>query len=224
MFEESYELIDAIDEDDDNHICEEMGDVLLQFALHAAIAEEQSAFTARDACTELVEKLIYRHPHVFGNIRVSGSDEVLKNWDALKMSQRKQTTQTEVLKSVPKSFPALLRSRKVQKKAADVGFDWENAQQAFYKIAEETEELREAMEQGSRIEEEMGDLLFAVVNVARLLKLEPEFLLMQATDKFILRFEKMEQLAKSRGNELKDLSFAEQDKLWDEAKKCRITE
>ena len=224
LLEESYELIDAIDEDDDAHICEEMGDVLLQFALHAAIAEEQSAFTARDACTELVEKLIYRHPHVFGSIRVSGSDEVLKNWDALKMSQRKQTTQTEVLKSVPKSFPALLRSRKVQKKAADVGFDWENAQQAFYKIGEETEELRSAMEQGSNIEEEMGDLLFAVVNVARLLKLEPEFLLMQATDKFIQRFEKMEQLAKARGNELKDLPFPEQDKLWDEAKKCRITE
>lgn len=224
LLEESYELIDAIDEDDDAHICEEMGDVLLQFALHAAIAEEQSAFTARDACTELVEKLIYRHPHVFGEIRVSGSDEVLKNWDALKMTQRKQTTQTEVLKSVPKSFPALLRSRKVQKKAADVGFDWENAQQAFYKIAEETEELREAMEQGTHIEEEMGDLLFAVVNVARLLKLEPEFLLMQATDKFIGRFETMERLAKSRQKELKDLTFAEQDRLWDEAKKCRITE
>ena len=224
LLEESYELIDAIDEDDDRHICEEMGDVLLQFALHAVIAEEQSAFTHRDACTELVEKLIYRHPHVFGNIRVSGSDEVLKNWDALKMSQRKQTTQTEVLKSVPKSFPALLRSRKVQKKAADVGFDWENAEQAFYKISEETEELRSAMEQGSNIEEEMGDLLFAVVNVARLLKLEPEFLLMQATDKFIQRFEKMELLAKARGNELKDLPFSEQDKLWDEAKKCRVTE
>jgi len=224
LLEESYELIDAIDEDDDAHICEEMGDVLLQFALHAVIAEEQSAFTARDACTELVEKLIYRHPHVFGDIRVSGSDEVLKNWDALKMSQRKQTSQTEVLKSVPKSFPALLRSRKVQKKAADIGFDWESAQQAFYKIAEETEELKEAIEQGSHIEEEMGDLLFAVVNVARLLKLEPEFLLMQATDKFIHRFETMEKLAKSRGNELKDLSFPEQDKLWDEAKKCQVTE
>lgn len=224
LLEESYELIDAIDEDNDAHICEEMGDVLLQFALHAAIAEEQSAFTARDACTELVEKLIYRHPHVFGDIRVNGSDEVLKNWDALKMSQRKQTSQTEVLKSVPKSFPALLRSRKVQKKAADVGFDWENAQQAFYKIAEETEELRESIEQGSNIDEEMGDLLFAVVNVARLLKMEPEFLLMQATDKFISRFEKMELLARDRGNELKELSFHEQDQLWDEAKKCRITE
>ena len=224
LLEESYELIDAIDENDDAHICEEMGDVLLQFALHAAIAEEQSAFTARDACTELVEKLIFRHPHVFGSIRVSGSDEVLKNWDALKMSQRNQTTQTEVLKSVPKSFPALLRSRKVQKKAADIGFDWENANQAFYKIAEETQELRAAMDQNSHVEEEMGDLLFAVVNVARLLKLEPEFLLMQATDKFIHRFETMELLAKSRGTELRDLPFSEQDKLWDEAKKCRITE
>lgn len=222
LLEESYELIDAIDEDDDKHICEEMGDVLLQFALHAAIAEEQSAFTARDACTDLVEKLIYRHPHVFGSIRVSGSDEVLKNWDALKMAQRKQTTQTEVLKSVPKSFPALLRSRKVQKKAADVGFDWTSAKDAFYKIAEETEELRQAMEQGSNIEEEMGDLLFAVVNVARLLKLEPEFLLMQATDKFIYRFELMEELALMQGHSLKELPFSEQDKLWDEAKKCRI--
>lgn len=224
LLEESYELIDAIDEDDDAHICEEMGDVLLQFALHAAIAEEQSAFTARDACTELVVKLIYRHPHVFGNIRVSGSDEVLKNWDALKMSQRKQTTQTEVLKSVPRSFPALLRSKKVQKKAADVGFDWSSAKDAFYKIAEEADELRQAMEQGTNIDEEMGDLLFAVVNVARLLKLEPELLLMQATDKFIKRFEQMESLALKQGHALKDMSFAEQDKLWDEAKKCGVTE
>ncbi len=224
LLEESYELIDAIDEDDDAHICEELGDVLLQFALHAAIGEEQSAFTARDACTELVEKLIYRHPHVFGDIRVSGSDEVLKNWDALKMAQRKQNTQTEVLKSVPKSFPALLRSRKVQKKAADVGFDWNGAEEAFYKIAEETEELRQAMEQESNVEEEMGDLLFAVVNVARLLKLEPEFLLMRATDKFIARFEKMEELSLSGGKALKELPFAEQDKLWEKAKKCRITE
>ena len=224
LLEESYELIDAIDEDDDAHICEEMGDVLLQFALHAAISEEQSAFTARDACTDLVEKLIYRHPHVFGSIRVNGSDEVLKNWDALKMAQRNQTTQTEVLKSVPKSFPALLRSRKVQKKAADVGFDWSSAKDAFYKIAEETEELRQAMEQGTNVEEEMGDLLFAVVNVARLMKMEPEFLLMQATDKFISRFELMEQLSLMQGHALKDLPFSEQDKLWEKAKKARITE
>jgi tetrapyrrole methylase family protein/MazG family protein len=222
LLEECYELIDAIDEADDAHICEEMGDVLLQFALHAAIGEEQCAFTARDACTDLVEKLIYRHPHVFGTLRVGGSDEVLKNWDALKMTQRNQQTQTEVLKSVPKSFPALLRSRKVQKKAADVGFDWSSANDAFYKIGEETEELRLAIEQNSNIEEEMGDLLFAVVNVARLLKLEPEFLLMDATDKFVSRFEQMEILAQQQGQFLKDLTFEEQDKLWEQAKKVRI--
>lgn len=219
LLEECYELIDAIDENDDAHICEEMGDVLLQFALHAAIGEEQSAFSARDACTELVEKLIYRHPHVFGSVRVGGSEEVLKNWDALKMAQRNQQTQTEVLKSVPKSFPALLRSRKVQKKAADVGFDWKSAKDAFYKIGEETGELQLAMEQGSNIEEELGDLLFAVVNVARLLKLEPEFLLMRATDKFISRFEQMESLAIQQGRTLKELAFSEQDALWEQAKK-----
>lgn len=219
LLEECYELIDAIDENDDAHICEEMGDVLLQFALHAVIAEEQGAFTERDACTDLVEKLIYRHPHVFGNIRVSGSDEVLQNWDALKMAQRNQHTQTEVLKSVPKSFPALLRSRKVQKKAADVGFDWSSAEEAFPKIKEETEELRTAILEKSNVDEEVGDLLFAVVNVARLLKREPEFLLMQATDKFINRFEKMETFASERGHALKDLSFQEQDALWNEAKK-----
>ncbi len=224
LLEECYELIDAIDEADDAHICEEMGDVLLQFALHAAIGEEQCAFTARDACTDLVEKLIYRHPHVFGTVRVGGSDEVLKNWDALKMAQRNQQTQTEVLRSVPKSFPALLRSRKVQKKAADVGFDWSSAKGAFYKIGEETEELRLAMDQNSNIEEEMGDLLFAIVNVARLLKLEPEFLLMRATDKFVSRFEQMEILAQRQGYSLKDLTFEEQDQLWEQAKKSVFRE
>lgn len=219
LLEECYELIDAIDEGDNNHICEELGDVLLQFALHAVIAEEQGAFTTQDAATDLVEKLIYRHPHVFGEVRVSGSGDVLKNWDALKMQQRKQDTQAEVLKSVPRSFPALLRSRKVQKKAADVGFDWANAEEAFFKISEETAELDEAMRSGEHIAEEMGDLLFAVVNVARLLKLEPEFLLMEATDKFIGRFETMEQLAILRGMVLKEMTLEQMDLLWDEAKK-----
>jgi tetrapyrrole methylase family protein/MazG family protein len=219
LLEECYELIDAIDEGDDNHICEELGDVLLQFALHAVIAEEQGAFTAQDAATDLVEKLIYRHPHVFGEVRVSGSGEVLKNWDALKMQQRKQETHAEVLKSVPRSFPALLRSRKVQKKAADVGFDWPNAGEAFFKIDEETSELEEAMRSGEHIAEEMGDLLFAVVNVARLLKLEPEFLLMEATDKFIGRFETMEQLVVSSGKSLSEMTLEQMDMFWEEAKK-----
>jgi tetrapyrrole methylase family protein/MazG family protein len=224
LLEECYELIDAIDEDDDAHICEELGDVLLQFAMHAVIAEEQRAFTDRDAETELVEKLVYRHPHVFGSLEVNDSGEVLKNWDALKMKQRSQATQTEVLKSVPKGFPALLRSRKVQKKAADVGFDWPDANEAFFKITEETQELKQAMEEGSNIREEMGDLLFAVVNVARLLKLEPEFLLMEATDKFIDRFSAMEQLAHNRNTTLRQMTLQEMDALWEEAKKSRIVQ
>lgn len=224
LLEECYELIDAIDEADDDHICEELGDVLLQFAMHAVIAEEQCAFTDRDAETELVEKLIYRHPHVFGSVKVNDSGEVLKNWDALKMKQRSQNTQTEVLKSVPKGFPALLRSRKVQKKAADVGFDWPDANEAFSKIIEETAELKEAMDANSNIQEEMGDLLFAVVNVARLLKMEPEFLLMEATDKFIDRFSMMEELALRQNTVLKEMTLQEMDVLWEEAKKSRIAQ
>ena len=219
LLEECYELLDAIDEGDDAHLCEELGDVLLQYALHAVIAEEQASFTERDAATELVEKLIYRHPHVFGATRVNGSEEVLRNWDALKKAQRRQTTQTEVLRGVPRSFPALLRSRKVQKKAADVGFDWDSASEAFGKIAEETEELREAMATGSGVGEEMGDLLFAVVNVARLLKLEPELLLAKATKKFIDRFEAMETLATREGCALSELSFPEQNERWKRVKK-----
>lgn len=220
LLEECYELLDAIDEGDDAHICEELGDVLLQYALHAVIAEEQAAFTERDAATELVDKLIYRHPHVFGTTRVDDSEEVLRNWDALKKAQRHQTTQTEALRGVPRSFPALLRSRKVQKKAADVGFDWASAEDAFGKIAEETTELREAMERGGDdVGEEMGDLLFAAVNVARLLKLEPELMLAKATEKFIDRFEAMEALAIEGGRAISELSFDEQNELWDRVKK-----
>lgn len=219
LMEECYELLDAIDEADEAHICEELGDVLLQFALHAAISEEQRAFTERDACTQLVDKLVYRHPHVFSDVHVSGADEVLKNWDALKKAERHEQTQTEVMRSIPRSFPALVRSRKVQKKAAAVGFDWASAEEAFPKIAEETEELHLAMQTNGNIEEEAGDLLFAVVNVIRLLHLEPEFLLAQATDKFIARFEQMEREASKKGITLDNMSFAEMDALWESVKK-----
>ncbi len=225
LLEECYELLDAIDEGDDAHICEELGDVLLQYALHAVIAEERSAFTERDAATGLVEKLIYRHPHVFGSVQVDGTDEVLRNWDALKKKQRNEQTQTEALRSVPKCFPALIRSRKVQKKAAEVGFDWESAADAFEKIGEETQELKEAMERGGdEVGDETGDLLFAVVNVARLMHLDPEFLLAAATDKFIDRFEAMESLALEQGSPLFSLNFEKQNELWEQVKKSRKRE
>ena len=145
LLEECYEAMDAIDRGDDVDLAEELGDVLLQVAFHAEIAREQGRFTARDVTTGLVQKLVYRHPHVFGSVRADTSEQVLKNWDALKKVEKKQQSQADVLESVPKNFPALLRSRKVQKRAAAVGFDWDSAADAFYKIGEEAEELSRAM-------------------------------------------------------------------------------
>ncbi len=152
---------------------------------------------------------------------MDASEEVLRNWEKLKQKEKHQQTQTDAMQSVPRCFPALMRSRKVQKKAAAVGFDWPSAEEAFPKIQGETEELREAMQTGAGMDEEMGDLLFAVVNVARLLHQDPEFLLAAATDKFIDRFSRMEKLAASRGQKLEDMPLSEQDALWNEIKNHR---
>ncbi len=221
LIEECYELIDAIESGDDMNMCEELGDVLMQVVFHAAIAAEQGRFTERDITTGVVQKLVYRHPHVFGSVRADSADEVLANWDKLKMTEKHRQTQTDVLKSVPRCFPALMRARKVQKKAANVGFDWPDAQAAFPKIAEEADELRRAMAGGGKVEEEAGDLLFAVVNVARLLGLDPEALLRDATDKFIARFASMEAAAAASGKELENIPFLELDELWKQSKMTR---
>lgn len=222
LLEECYEAMDAIDRADDADMVEELGDVLMQVAFHAVIASEQGRFTDRDIVTELVQKLIYRHPHVFGSVQADSSAQVLRNWDALKKVEKHQETETDVLKSVPKNFPALLRSRKVQKRAAGIGFDWDSAETAFFKIGEEMEELHAAMNGNGNVEEELGDLLFSVVNVARLLHLEPEFVLAAATDKFIDRFSRMEALAAADGKKLEDLPLSEQDRFWKLAKAGEI--
>lgn len=216
--EECYELMDAIDEESDEHLIEECGDVLMNVLFHPLIAEEQGRFDERDVTTEIVSKLIYRHPHVFGQAHVSSSEEVLKNWDALKQKEKGQDTVTAALKSVPRSFPALLRCEKVQKKARKVGFDFDTAQDAFYKIGEETEELRSAMAEGEGVEKEMGDLLFAAMNVCRLLGLDGEETLHKATDKFIRRFERMESLILADGKQLKSMTLSEMDRYWEQAK------
>ena len=221
LLEECYEVFDAIDRQDDEALCEELGDVLLQVAFHAQLAEEQSRFTNRDIATGIVNKLVYRHPHVFSDGRADTSDAVLVKWEQLKKKEKHFETQTDVLNAVPKGFPALVRSYKVQKKAAQVGFDWDSAEEAFPKLVEETEELRSAMQNGGNIAEEMGDLLFAAVNVARLLKLDPEFLLAAATDKFTSRFAAMEGLALARGMKLEDMTLKDMDVLWDEVKKAQ---
>ena len=206
--EECYELMDAIDEKSDEHIIEECGDVLMNILFHPLIGEEQGRYDDRDVTTEVVRKLIYRHPHVFGKVKVSSSEEVLKNWDALKEKEKGQQTVTATLRSVPRSFPALLRCQKVQKKARKVGFDFETAADAFYKIAEETEELRGAMASGQGIEKEMGDLFFATMNVCRLLGFDGEETLHQATDKFIRRFEQMEKNIDAAGKKLSEMTLA----------------
>lgn len=221
LLEECYELLDAIDERDDTHLCEELGDVLLQVVFHCVIAEEQGRFSDRDVTTALVNKLVYRHPHIFGKAQADTAEKVLDNWEKLKKIEKGQKTQTDALLSVPRGLPALTRSRKVQKKAADVGFDWDSAAEAFSKIAEETAELKCAMDAGEHVEEEMGDLLFAVVNVARLLKLDPEFLLLDATDKFIRRFAAMEEMAARDGRALEDMTMMEMDDCW---KRVKMTE
>ena len=216
--EECYELMDAIDEDNDEHIIEECGDVLMNVLFHPIIGEEQGRYDERDVTTDVVQKLIYRHPHVFGTVHVSSSEEVLKNWDALKEKEKGQQTVTSTLESVPRSFPAMLRCQKVQKKARKVGFDFDTAEDAFYKIGEETEELRAAMETGQEVEKEMGDLFFAAMNVCRLLGLEGEETLHQATDKFIRRFEKMEKNVELVGKKLSEMTLEEMDAFWESAK------
>ena len=218
LIEECYELCDAIDDEDDAHIIEELGDVLMLVVFHATIAKEQGRFDEDDVSDGIVKKLIYRHPHVFGDVTATSSGEVLKNWEALKAAERHQTTQTEVMCSVPKRFPALMRAEKVQKKARKVGFDWADAREAFPKIAEETEELSEAIRRGTNVAEEAGDLLFAAVNVIRLLGLDPEQTLHAATDKFIARFGRMEQLVCADQKRLGDLSLHEMDKYWERVK------
>ena len=218
LIEECYELLDAIDEGDDAHMVEELGDVLMQTVFHETIAAEQGRFTSRDVTTGIVSKLIYRHPHIFGTAHVDSSDEVLKNWETLKMAEKGQKTETDALMSVTRSLPSLMFAKKVQKKAAHVGFDWANADEAFYKIAEETDELRRAMNGEGSVEEELGDLLFAVVNVARLLHLEPELALRAAADKFIKRFSRMETLVQKDGGKLNGMTLSEMDRYWDKAK------
>ena len=224
MIEECYELLDAIDQQDDAALCEELGDVLLQIVFHAELAAEQRRFAGRDVTTGIVQKLIYRHPHVFGTGRADTPDAVVEKWEQLKKKEKQFSSQTEVLRAVPKNFPALMRAYKLQKKAAQVGFDWNSAQEAFLKLPEETEELREAMENNAHVAEEMGDLLFAAVNVCRLLHLEPEEVLTSASEKFLSRFAQMEALALKSGRSLDTMTLEEQEMLWQAVKSAENRE
>ncbi len=224
LIEECYELNDAIDEQDDAHIVEELGDVLMDVVFHSTIASEQGRFTENDVADGIVNKMIYRHPHVFGTEKAETTEAVLKRWDELKQAEKHQKTQKEILCAVPKRFPALMRSAKVQKRARKVGFDWNDVTEALPKVYEELDELKAAMNGSGDVSEEAGDLLFAIVNVVRLLGLDGEQILHDATDKFIARFGNMEELAAADGHVLSDLSLSEQDRYWEKAKKCLFSE
>lgn len=221
LLEEAYEVIDAIDRGDANDLTEELGDLLLQIVFHSRLAEERGEFDMGDVIDGICEKMIRRHPHIFGDVKVENAGEVLKNWEDIKREEKDIKTQAQSMANLPGTFPALMLAYKVQEKAARVGFDWADVKGAMDKVFEEMEELKEVYKDNNcdKIREEMGDLLFAAVNVARFLKVDPELALRDATKKFIRRFNYVEQAAAKSDRELQDMTLEEMDKLWEEGKK-----
>ncbi len=216
FIEEVYEAVEAIDKEDKALLREELGDVLMQVVFHAEMERGCGTFDINDVCDEVCKKLIYRHPHIFGDVEVSGSDEVLSNWEDLKRREKGQDTYADTLSAVAKSLPSLMRAEKLQKRAKKCGFDWDSVEGAYEKVAEELDEVKAASP--SEVLEEMGDLLFAVVNVSRFLKVNPEEALTFACEKFTRRFDLMERLANAAGHNLADLNLEEMDKFWEAAK------
>ena len=221
FIEETYEAVEAINKKDPAMLREELGDVLLQIMLHTEMEREKGVFGFDDVCDEICKKLIVRHPHVFGEITVSSTDEVLTNWDAIKAATKHQKTVTESILSIPREFPALMRAQKTQHKAAKAGFDWSEISGAIEKIGEETAEVKAALAENDpdKIADELGDLLFAAVNVCRFAHTDAEEALTAATDKFTDRFRLVEQYARNEGKQIADYTEAELDVFWEQAKK-----
>jgi MazG family protein len=221
--EEVYEMVEAIDAGDDGHFKEELGDLLLQVMMHARIAEEEGRFDLESVAEEVVEKLVRRHPHVFGENRLGDSEAVLKQWDEIKRAERERKgapANASALDGVSTALPALMRAEKVQKRAARVGFDWEHLHAVVEKIQEEVLEVEQEIESGDRakLEDELGDLMFAVVNLTRKAKFEAEILLNQATNKFVRRFHALEGEAARMGKGLAEMSLEEMDAIWERVK------
>ncbi|MFC2038213.1 nucleoside triphosphate pyrophosphohydrolase [Chloroflexota bacterium] len=215
MLEEAYEALAALDEGNAAKLCEELGDVMLQIALHSQIASETGEFEMGDVIEGINKKLIYRHPHIFGSTKAENAEEVAHNWEALKREERGEDV--SMLASVPEQMPALGYSQSIQKRVAQAGFDWEDISGVIDKLAEEVAEYNEST--GDEKAEEFGDLLFTLVNVGRRMGIDSEAALRGANKKFYLRFSTMEDICRQRGVSFADLSFEEQNKLWEEAKK-----
>ncbi|MFL0556953.1 bifunctional methyltransferase/pyrophosphohydrolase YabN [Paenibacillus barengoltzii] len=225
LIEETYEVLETIDDDDPDHMREELGDLLLQIMLHSQMEEETGTFTVYDVIQELNEKLIYRHPHVFGNLSAEDAEAALNNWEAMKAEEKKrkglQPERQSVISGVPRDLPALMKAYKLQKKAAKAGFDWEDIDGVWSKLEEEIRELKEAVAQKQDPESqelELGDVLFSVVNAARYIGVDPEQALSRTIRKFTERFHYVEERLREQGKTPGDSTLAEMDALWDEAK------
>ena len=223
LLEEAYEVLEAID-DGGGELCAELGDLLLQIVFHAQVASEDGRFTMDDVCRAIHDKLVRRHPHVFGDVQVGGARQVAANWEAIKRSEREDAGRpASALDGVPKPLPALLRAQRVQAKASRAGFDWDRIDEPLDKVAEEFEELRGEWRGGagapSRVEEEFGDLLFALVNTARFLEVDAEQALRAAVDKFDRRFRRVEEVFREQGRDLEKATLEEMDSVWNEVKK-----
>ena len=214
--EETYELADAITDEDWNGIREELGDLLLHIVFYARIAEEQQQFTITGVIESISKKLVDRHPHIYGSVTVNNEDDVKRNWEALKLKEGKKS----VLSGVPKTLPAMVKAMRLQEKAKQVGFEWENKEQVWEKVQEEIEELQSAIREGNRqeTEEELGDVFFSLINFARFLSVDAENALSLTNKKFMNRFTLMEEKAVQKGLNLQSMSLAEMDAIWDEIK------
>lgn len=217
LLEEACEAMEALDKKETDAFCDELGDVLLQVVFHSEIASENGVFTIDDVLYHVCNKLITRHTHIFGDDKSTSSDNALDIWEKNKKKEKGLMSQSEIMRDVCSYLPQLIRAEKVQKKAAKVGFDWDSLNGAMEKLEEEIKELSASNSQND-IEEEFGDVLFSCVNIARFLKLNPEEALKKATDKFIARFEKIENMANFEGKTLDDMTLREMDELWNKAK------
>ena len=217
--EETYELCDALIRDDKMEICKELGDVLLHVAFYAKIGSETGDFDIKDVCDRLCDKLIFRHPHVFGDAKAETAGQVVENWEQLKLKEKGGNK--TVLSGVPQALPSLIKAYRIQDKARNVGFDWEERSQVWEKVKEEIAEFQAEVEQmdQAKAEQEFGDVLFSLINAARLYKINPDNALEMTNQKFIRRFNYVEQHSIRQGRPLKEMTLAEMDALWNEAKK-----
>jgi tetrapyrrole methylase family protein/MazG family protein len=221
LIEECYEVIDALDEGSPDKVKEELGDLLFQIIFHARIAEETGSFTFKDVIGGIVDKMTRRHPHVFGDEKLSTAREVLANWEDIKKKEKGYEDRKSILEGVPKELPSLLRAHRLQERAARVGFDWNHLNEALPKLDEEIAEFKESLkeENAGKIEEELGDVFFMLVNISRFLGVNPDEALRKTISKFIYRFRYIEEHAANAGRSLNDMTLDEMEKLWQEAKK-----